>query len=201
MHKKILLSAALLFSLAAAQAKPPAELAREKARRAAIERYVESHLNQARYFADTNDDPREGSPRWRELKAKKPGVHPADGLGYYTTARVWKRAGKTALVQVIVSSPSGDWSRGARYFFREDGTLSGIESILNTFYTEDGSSLRVTQDRFFDRSGRLLSQATSFSDAKTGKKLKSASYRKNEAPVFKRLSALPFYALLLKPQR
>lgn len=177
-------------------ASPQAQVAETQVLAAGIERYASAHPKAARLFVDTNDDPREQAPQWREFSAAK-----AVTGDHYSSANVWARGGKTILADMTFDAASGDWSRSASYFFRPDGTLAKLDTTLSTFHSEDGHPLRVREVRFYDAAGRVLSTSTTYRDAKTSKLKKSASYHKNEPPLYSRVSRLPFYALLQKPRR
>lgn len=162
-----------------------------------IDRYIELGSKPVRFFADVSDGKTE-KPRWQEFSSSRKRDEFAEES--YQTADVWRRAGRTILVLHSFSSPSGDWMHAVNYYFRADGTLCRTSSTLRTFYTSDARPLRVVRNQFYDVRGKLLGTSAEYFDIRTGKKQKSVSYFKNDPPVYKRVSNLPFYDLLKKPK-
>lgn len=156
-----------------------------------IDSYIKSNPKPVRIFADisgvTND-----AEQWREFKTEKE----RDGAGenLNSTADVWTRNGKVIGANFTFQTPSGDWTQFVMYYFRSDGTLAKIFSTLNTFH----GGITVVREDYYNSKGTFLRGTTHCQDLKTQKTKPCADFQDQPAPLYQKLSQLPFYTLLKK---
>ncbi|HKC62199.1 MAG TPA: hypothetical protein VKB86_01115, partial [Pyrinomonadaceae bacterium] len=92
-------------------------------------------------------------------------------------------------------SGSRDWAQFVMYYFREDGTLAKIDSRLNTFY----GNLTIKRIQYYDANGKPLKSSVQYFDLQTQKRkrnVRSGDFMDQPAPVYPKVSSLPFYNLL-----
>ena len=58
------------------------------------------------------------------------------------------------MVNYMVSSPSGDWTKDLYHCYREDGSLARVNIHFGSFVDGDGG-LKLDRYMYFDRNGKL----------------------------------------------
>ncbi|HEY0322935.1 MAG TPA: hypothetical protein VGC66_18410 [Pyrinomonadaceae bacterium] len=163
-----------------------------------LDRYIKRNAQRARYFADTSSYENENAPaRWQEFKTKKALDNAWQNGKTYTSSNVWfSTTGNPVVALFTLSSPSGDWAQYVTNYYRSDGTLARLHSELRTFMGD----VIVIRDRLYDANGKVLKEQTRYLDLKTRKpkKVKQGDFMDQEATLYAKTSALPFYALLKK---
>lgn len=138
--------------------------------------------------------------RWREFKdAKQLQAVESD---VPETAELRRVDALGSLVAMFMTSRSGDWATFVQYCYRTDGTLARSNATLNTFLTGDDVDEGVTRERirWFDSSGDQLKVATEVRGLKSKRRQPKRQFMKNDEPIYRRLSALPFAVLIGKKQ-
>jgi len=159
-----------------------------------LDAYTKRNARAGRLFGDarayeTGDEP----ARWQEFKTKR-ALQRAE---VYSAATAWTGStGEPVVVNVDLTSPSGDWAQYNNYYYRSDGTLARLRAELRTFMGD----VIIIRDRFYDSKGKLLQEKTRFLDLQTRKpkKIKEGDFMDIPPEVYAKTSALPFYALLKK---
>jgi hypothetical protein len=158
-----------------------------------LDAYAKRNARRGRLFADTASYTDGSAPRWREFRSKRALEH----AEAYSVATVWSEpTGDGLVADFALSSPSGDWAQYANYYYRADGTLAKLHSELRTFMGD----LIVIRDRFYDTSGKLLREKTSYLDLNTRKpkKVEAGGFQDIPVELYAKSSDLPFYSLLKK---
>ena len=154
--------------------------------------YTDHHRKAAIAFAntasyDSSDENWEKMGSWDDLD-KYTADHDTYGM-----ALVWKQNGKVTAVNFTYTSPSGDWNDYVDHYFRPDGSLALVTSEFRTF-----TNNCVAKQRFyFDRKGKQIKKAVSYSDLYTGRrKAPCLSEDTLKFTYYTTVSKLPFAALL-----
>jgi hypothetical protein len=121
-----------------------------------------------------------------------------DGDGMWVAgdvAFVWVKAGHVSFVSVSMGSQSGDWSAGAEYSYRTDGTLARIEARYAAFSPVEGCVMR---ERIFDKAGKLVFEGAKCTNLKGDKAVTGTAAKEMKSyapPVTNYLTAkkLPYY--------
>jgi hypothetical protein len=150
----------------------------------------------------TKNSPQKFDYIWTEKEAKWQKVLERDFLDIaYQGADVWTKNGSVILAHTYTTSPSGDWVHYSNYCFREDGTLAGIQAILNTSYasednyTTENNGVSVLRDYYFASDGRQLIASTTVLNLKTRKPSKAA-YQHQDVAIYQNVNELPFINLV-----
>jgi hypothetical protein len=163
-----------------------------------LDRYIKRNARAARYFADTSSYEEQNAPaRWQEFKTKSALDKAWENGQTYTSSNVWfSQTGDPVVTLFTFSSPSGDWAQYLTNYYRSDGTLARHHSELRTFM----GNLIIIRDRLYDANGKVLREQTRYLDLNTRKpkKVKQGDFMDQEAPLYIKTSALPFYKLLKK---
>lgn len=159
-----------------------------------LDAYTKRNARAARLFGDarayeTGDE----TALWKEFKTKR-ALQRAE---VYSAATAWTAStGELAVVNLDLTSPSGDWAQFNSYYYRSDGSLARLRAELRTFL---GDAI-IIRDRFYDSKGKLLQEKTRHLDLQTRKpkKIKEGEFMDMPPEVYAKTSALPFYSLLKK---
>ena len=120
----------------------------------------------------------------------------------FDVAQVWSREDGATAIWMRLTSGSGDWFHFVEYCFRSDGTLARVNSTLNTFNAVDkdpekdvnGASRR--RERYFDGTGTQIKVSRRVLDLETKRPAPTLQIMDDDEPIYKKVSALPFYRLL-----
>jgi hypothetical protein len=117
-----------------------------------------------------------------------------------TQAFVWRFPDGVSLVELFLTSQSGDWVHLAAQCFRADGTLARVTDTLNTFYAagpdgEDDGPVSRIRVRVFGSNGKALQKRSRLLDLRTRKPTRR-SYMDQQDVAYLRLSDAPFFHLL-----
>jgi hypothetical protein len=163
-----------------------------------LDRYMRRNARSIRYFADTSSYEQQNAPaRWQEFKTKSALDKAWENGETYTSSNVWfSQTGGVVVTLFTFSSPSGDWSQYLTNYYRSDGTIARFHSELRTFM----GNLIIIRDRLYDVNGKVLKERTRYLDLTTRKprKVRRGEFMDQEAPLYAKTSALPFYGLLKK---
>jgi hypothetical protein len=197
---RALLAACLTLGIATSsavtlQAQNPADnIASIEAYSKQLDAYTKRSARAGRLFGDTRAYESGDEPAlWKEFKTKR-ALQRAE---VYSAATAWTAStGEVVVVNIDLSSPSGDWAQYNNYYYRSDGTLAKLRAELRTFMGD----VIIIRDRFYDSKGKLLQEKTRYLDLQTRKpkKIKEGDFMDIPPEVYAKTSALPFYALLKK---
>ncbi|MBV9956922.1 MAG: hypothetical protein JO360_00820 [Acidobacteria bacterium] len=159
-----------------------------------IDAYVKSNEGSARIFAadDSSAASNTGEVHWRTFKSEQElqAADPSNNLN--SSAYVWLRDGKVVGASFTLQSASRDWVQYVMYYFRRDGTVAKISSTLNTFR----GSITVKREDYYNSKGTFLKGTTHCNDLKTQQAKPCGNYEEMPAPLYQKVSLLPFYNLL-----
>lgn len=180
-------------SAAVLEAQNPADnIASIEAYSKQMDAYTKRNARAGRLFGDTRAYESGDEPAlWKEFKTKR-ALQRAE---VYSAATAWTAStGEVVVVNMDMSSPSGDWAQYNNYYYRSDGTLAKLRAEMRTFL----GNVIVIRDRFYDSKGKLLQEKTRYLDLQTRKpkKIKEGEFMDIPPEVYAKTSALPFYALL-----
>jgi hypothetical protein len=171
---------------------PTGKVAEIEAYATEIDAYVKSNPQMERIFADTSSGTKNEAAQWREFKSEKEREGAGDNLN--SNAHVWTRGGKVVGANFTLQSPSRDWVQYVTYYYRGDGTLAKIASTLNTFQGD----ITVIRDDYYNSKGTFLKGTTHCQDLKTQKVKPCGNFQDQPAPLYQKVSQLPFYSSLKK---
>lgn len=161
-----------------------------------LDAYTKRNARAARLFGDTRAYESGDEPAlWKEFKTKR-ALQRAE---VYSAATAWTgTTGDVVVVNMDLSSPSGDWAQYNNYYYRSDGTLARLRAEMRTFMGD----VIIIRDRFYDSKGKLLQEKTRYLDLQTRKpkKIKEDEFMDMPTEVYAKTSALPFSALIKKRQ-
>lgn len=151
-------------------------------------------------FADTSDYEEGSQPKWQKFADEKAlETFRTETRETYTIAFNWLQRGRIVKSNFTLFSPSGDWTQYVFHDFRADGTLAHVQSEMRTF----NGDLIITQDFYFDRTGRQLKKSVKYRDLMTDKPikptkefLKNQGNFSNEVEYYKTTGKLPFAKLV-----
>lgn len=161
---------------------------------AEIDAYVKSHPGTERIFADTSSGAKVESAQWHQFKSEKERQEADTGDNLNSNAYVWLRDGKVVGANFTLQSPSRDWVQYVMYYFRTDGTLAKIASTLNTF----AGDITVIRNDYYSSKGKFLKGTTHCQDLKTQQTKACGNFQDQPAPMYQKVSQLPFYGWLKK---
>ncbi|HVG32030.1 MAG TPA: hypothetical protein VM911_03090 [Pyrinomonadaceae bacterium] len=179
------------------QAQSPADnIASIEAYSKQMDAYTKRNARAGRLFGDTRAYETGDEPaRWQEFKTKR-ALQRAE---VYSAATAWTGStGEPVVVNIDLTSPSGDWAQFNSYYYRSDGTLAKLRAEMRTFLGD----VIIIRDRFYDSKSKLLQEKTRYLDLQTRKpkKIKEGDFMDMPPEVYAKTSTLPFYALLKKRQ-
>jgi hypothetical protein len=182
-------------SAAVFQAQSPADnIASIEAYSKQMDAYTKRNARAVRLFGDTRAYESGDEPAlWKEFKTKR-ALQRAE---VYSAATAWTSStGEVVVVNMDLTSPSGDWAQYNNYYYRSDGTLAKLRAEMRTFLGD----VIIIRDRFYDSKGKLLQEKTRYLDLQTRKpkKIKEGDFMDIPPEVYAKTSALPFYSLLKK---
>ena len=147
-------------------------------------------------FADVADFELQ-RPNWKKFNSVKLLEKYREGNDVYDSANNWLKNNKLVLSAITLSSPSGDWAKYLRLYYREDGSLAKADSELRTFH----GGVIVQQGLYFDRKGKLLKKTLDVFDLATKKRKKpDSSYLSDDQAdddrFYRTTKKLPFAHLI-----
>lgn len=160
-----------------------------------------------RYAKDRHDDPdrifiaRKTAPdswEWKEFRSNDEAEAFIEGFRGFQQAWIWLASTKPVFVRLAKWSGSGDWYLYTNYYFDDQGRILEIESDYRTA-PDDISVLRF---RYFDQGGRVLDDTVEYYEINPPENKRLPGKPENmessilEAPVYLKISDLPFYSLL-----
>ncbi len=146
--------------------------------------------NRQRIFANVSND---NADRWLEFKNESERDKLNDENNLSETALVWSKSRKVMGANFTFQSGSGDWVEYVMYYFRNDGSLAKIQAQLNTFH----GNISVGRDKYYSRSGRLLTTKTRYLDLKSQKPVRRRpDFMDEEIPIYQSVRRLPFFKQL-----
>ncbi len=152
-----------------------------------IDLFIKRNKNRQRIFANVSND---NADRWREFKNESERDKLNDEKNLSETALVWSKSRKVMGANFTFQSGSGDWVQYVMYYFRDDGSLAKIQAQLNTFHGNIG----VARDKYYSRSGRLLSTKTRYLDLESQKPIRHRpDFMDQEIPLYQSVRRLPFF--------
>jgi hypothetical protein len=173
---------------------PTGKVAEIEAYAGEIDGYVKSNPQSERIFADTSSATKNEAPRWREFKSEKERAGADAGDNLNSNAYVWTHNGKIIGANFTLQSPSRDWVQYVMYYFRGDGTLAKTSSTLNTFQGD----ITVIREDYYNAKGTFLKGTTQCHDLKTQRVKPCGNFQEQPAPLYQKVSQLPFYGMLKK---
>ncbi len=165
-----------------------------------IERYVKMNLERKIVLANMVDcTEKNEKTNWKifpDAKALEQAVEKSNGT-LCESAHVWKKNNRVVRVTDFYYSPSGDWNLTTDSFYRQDGTLVRLKSILRTFHTSHDSPVAVERDGYFNQTGELVKETKYVSDLSKPKiEDNSIEYMDVDVTVVKKVRQWPFWALV-----
>jgi hypothetical protein len=157
-----------------------------------IDNFVKSKVTTERVFANVASGKNAQTSSWREFKSEDERKAADTGDNLNESAYVWLRDGKVVGANFTFQSPSRDWAQFVMYYFRVNGTLAKSDSTLNTF----NGGITVLRQDYYDSKGILLKGTTHCKDLKTQQFKPCGDFQDRPAPLYKKVSDLPFYRLL-----
>lgn len=148
-------------------------------------------------FADTADIESD-KEKWQSFASEKALEAFRKKTETYTIAYNWRNAGKIVASNFTLFSPSGDWVKYVYHYYRADGSLARVESDYRTF----NGDFMVVRRRYFDTTGKQLTQSVKYLDLKTQKPKKAPDGVMGDDPdevdYYLTTVKLPFAHLLKK---
>jgi len=188
----------LSVAIAEAQGRDKATIKRIDAYCKTVDAFLKQNARPQLVVADISDNG-EGKPKWKSFASKQMLENFRRTTDIYSSAFNWRKNKHIIFSAITLSSPSGDWVKYLKLYYRDDGTLAKGKSELRTFYGD----LVARQSFYFDKKGRMLKKTMGFSDLDSGKPIKVAKSDLGEiAPLltetnnYKSISSLPFAHLL-----
>jgi hypothetical protein len=133
--------------------------------------------------------------QWRVLNYRAGKSKGAEAL-MSANAVAWLRAGKVVAAEFFHTSPSGDWTQLAIYYFRTDGTIAKTELELNTFY----GHVTAIRKKFYNEQGKLLGESAQYYDLKTKQEKRTNAdgeeFIERPAQHYPTVKTLPVFSLL-----
>lgn len=117
-------------------------------------------------------------------------------LGTNQVGEYWKRQDGAVFVQTTFTVDTGDWNQTVRYCYQPDGGLARSEFTMNSFAEDNG--MRGIRVRHFGPGGRQLFMTSETRDIQSDEKRSDNQFKEQE-PIYRTVSALPFAALLGPP--
>lgn len=143
-----------------------------------------------RLFASVVSDTADEREDWREFKDLK--ALENSEVTYFEHASISLQGKNPIAAYFELTSPSGDWAHKVFYYFRKDGTLAKIHSVLNTFH----GNVIVIKDKACDKRGTPGRTITRILDINSGQPKKTRNFMDQEILWYRRTQDLPFYRLL-----
>ncbi|MBV9211515.1 MAG: hypothetical protein JOZ52_12835 [Acidobacteria bacterium] len=173
---------------------PTGKVAEIEAYATEIDAFVKDNEKDVRIFGDTSSGTKLEEAKWHQYKDEKERQAAETGDNLNSTAYVWMRDGKVVGANFMFQSPSRDWMQYVMYYFRDDGTLAKVSSTLNTFQ----GGITVVRDDYYNSKGKFLKGTTHCQDLKTQLSKPCGDFQDQPAPLFQKVSQLPFYGWLKK---
>lgn len=134
---------------------------------------------------------------WREFVSERERADADDGDNLFERADVWTFPGEGSWVEMVFTSPSGDWLDRADYCFRRDGTLGAIDAELRTFF----GGMIVDRHWDFGQDGRAVEGPTTYRELKSGAPTSERGpdglgFHGHDVPQYATVRHLPFWELL-----
>jgi hypothetical protein len=134
------------------------------------------------------------SPRWVTVSSH------GDADGRADDGYAWEFWGLSSgerwqAASVTLSAPSGDWAREASLCFRGDGSVATVIDRYRGLSADEGL-LEDTITSTYARGGDELTSATEVRNLASGEPARTRSYSRPPPLLVKRMSELPFAALL-----
>ena len=134
-------------------------------------------------------------PKWKEFRSRR-----ARGKAFFEdVADVWMKNGKVVVAELNSETNSGDWSKFAQYYFRDDGTLAKMRTTFAGFMVfSDHGGGRIVQERIYSAKGKLLRKRLHcFELGKKHRRIKcEGDYSNYDGTYYRRAQDLGFYGLL-----
>ncbi len=136
--------------------------------------------------------------KWREFPGKKSLEKVESDV--YEIAEVRRLEQEGTIVGMETMSGGGDWALFVQYCYRADGTLARSIATLNTFLTGDDIKEGVSRERtrWFDAKGKQVKVASEIRGLRTKRKQPKRQFMKQDEPIYRTVTALPFASLLGK---
>jgi hypothetical protein len=183
----------MLIAASGVVAQQNPEIRRIDADSTAADAMMKRHPSANRIFADVSDATKEENASWREFKTSAERRSFKQDNNLTESAILGQKAGKVVVAAFMIEAPSGDLAQFNTYYFRLDGTLAKINSVLNTFH----GNVSARRIFYYNREGQILDQRNQYFDLKTARRLKEKPDFADEAiPRYMTVRQLPFYALL-----
>jgi len=195
----VLAFATLIVAQTPSAAKPttePSEVAAIDAYCKELDTFKNSKRNRARILGAEGDETE--VPKWKEFKSR--GAR-GEAFNYILAdvADAWMKNGKLVIAELNFETNSGDWSKFAQYYFRDDGTLAKMRTTFAGFmvFSEHGGG-RIVQERIYSSNGKLLQKRLHcFELEKNQRRIKcSGDYSDYDGTYYRRAQNLAFYGLL-----
>jgi hypothetical protein len=158
-----------------------------------VTKYSRSHKSTAIMAVDVSDYEKGSPANWRVFKTQADYEAYAKEHDIYTEATNWRQGGRVVLSEFGYSSPSGDWSRAVKNYFRSDGTLAKAESEMRTFV----NNCVIRKRLYYGADGALIQKTTNYSDLFTNRPKKPCeAMGSGDVTYFTSVEKLPFAKLL-----
>ncbi|MFH1367657.1 MAG: hypothetical protein ABII64_00895 [Elusimicrobiota bacterium] len=163
---------------------------------AEIDGYVKSNEKKRLYFGDVSDATSEKESRWVKFVSAEERKVKSTGDNLCEIADVWIRNNDIVFLIVFYTSPSGDWSKSACYYFYKNGNTAKITSELRTSY----GNVIVKDELLFSLNGKLVRSDNEILDIDTKKTVSKEKMKEGyidpEIKNIMKISILPFIGLI-----
>jgi hypothetical protein len=161
-----------------------------------LDQFVKNNPDSFRIFANIGSGLQGRKDIWREFKTDEERNNADNGENLNDNVRVWLKSGSIIIADCLFQSPSRDWTLYVTYYFREDGSLAKLHSVLNTFY----GHISAIRDRYYSPSGNLLRSSAQYFDLGTKKRKKPGKdFQDEHIPEYLNSKNLPCSDLLKAP--
>lgn len=161
-----------------------------------LDQFVKNNPNSFRIFANIGSGLRGGEDIWGEFKTEEERNKADNNENLNDNVVAWLKSGTVIYAECLFQSPSRDWALYVTYYFREDGSLAKLHSVLNTFY----GHISAIRDRYYSPSGNLLRSSAQYFDLGTKKRKKPGKdFQDEHIPEYLNSKNLPCSDLLKAP--
>ena len=164
-----------------------------------VDQFIVRNRNSKRDFIHTIDKSTSRFSEWMEVTGDKSALWKS-----FAGAVAYKRNGKLVFVECFGRNRPNFPTNIIRYYFRPDGTLAKLHTVVRTSQTGNiNNRVVVSRGLFSNKRGVGVGQNEEFRNAKTGKKIKPVTYSAEIHIGFslfsiRRVSDLPFFELIQK---
>lgn len=135
---------------------------------------------------------------WKKIRTKDEAVAFIEGFADFQQAWIWLASTKPVFVRLAKWNDTNDWHLYTNYYFDDQGRILEIESDYRTA----PDYISVLRFRYFDKGGQVLDDTVEYYEINPPENKRLPGKPENmqssirDAPVYLKISDLPFYALL-----